>query len=271
MTEWSKSLVEWTENGKAYLSVVFTWDLPRAFQRAVWLREQGYDVIAGGPAVKLVPDYLADVAEIGGDMDGVLTRHNPDATFTSRGCIRKCAFCAVPKIEGDLVELDDWEPKRIVCDNNLLACSWSHFVGVIDALKPLRGIDFQGIDARLITISHAYALSGLDLSVIRVAWDHIDAEPWQGIECLIREGIPKRKIRIYVLMGFNDSPEDAEQRLRTVRDRGFLPCPQRYNPLDALARDTYVGPNWTDSELTRFMRYWYTPQVWSVPFEEWRS
>ena len=41
---WAKSLVEWTEDDTAYLSVVFTWDLPKAHMRAVWLREQGYEV-----------------------------------------------------------------------------------------------------------------------------------------------------------------------------------------------------------------------------------
>lgn len=266
---WSKQLVEWTEDDTAFLSVVFTWDLPNAYMRAVWLREQGYKVRAGGPACLLMPDYLAEVAEVNGAGVDALWRHNTDGTFTSRGCIRKCAFCAVPKIEGPLVELDEWEPKPIVCDNNLLACSWPHFCDVIDRLGGVKGIDFQGIDARLITLSHALLLSRLDISVLRVAWDQTGSDPWQGVGYLLREGIPKHKIRVYVLIGFNDSPEDAEHRLRTVRERGLLPCPQRYNPLDAMDRDAYVSEGWTDSELRRFMRYWYNPQVWGVPFEEW--
>ena len=271
MTEWAKHLVEWTENGTAYLSVVFTWDLPRAHMRAVWLRQQGYEVKAGGPACLLMPDYLAEVADVNGCAADALWRHNPEATFTSRGCIRRCAFCAVPKIEGDLVELNEWEPKPIVCDNNLLACSWPHFVSVADRLSGMQNVDLQGVDARLVTPSHALLLSRLDLSVLRVAWDHVNSEPWAGIEHLLRAGIPKSKIRVYVLLGFNDTPDDAEHRLRMIRERGFLPCPQRYNPLDAMERDAYVGEGWTDSELRRFMRYWYNPQVWGVPFEEWRG
>ena len=84
----------------------------------------------------------------------------------------------------------------------------------------------------------------------------------------MREGIPKRRIRVYVLIGFGDSPEDAEYRLRTIRQKGFLPCPQRYNPLGAMRRDAYVHKGWTDAELKRFMTYWYNPRLWSVPFEE---
>jgi len=266
---WRKSLVEWTEDKTAFLSVVFTWDLPEAYQRAVWLSAEGYHVKAGGPAVLLMPDYLTDVADTNSDNVDVLWRHNPDATFTSRGCIRKCRFCAVPQIEGDLVELSNWEVKPVICDNNLTACSWRHFSGVVDKLKNLPAIDFQGVDARLVTQRHASKLAELNLSVIRVAWDHINSEPWAGIQYILNAGIPKQKIRIYTLIGFDDSPVDAEHRLRTIRKKGFLPIPQRYNPLDSLARDSYVAPGWTDSELTRFMRYWYSPRVWAVPFEEW--
>lgn len=267
---WSKGIVEWTEGDTAFLSVVFTWHLPKAYMRAVWLREQGYEVKAGGPACLLMPDYLADVAEVNGCSVDALWRHNPEATFTSRGCIRKCPFCAVPIIEGDLVELDEWEPKRVVCDNNLLACSWRHFESAVERLSHIPDLDMQGIDARLVTKRHAELLADLDLSVLRVAWDHINSPPWKGVDYLRQAGLPKDRIRVYVLIGFNDTPEDATYRLTETRARGYLPCPQRYNPLDALERDSYVGPDWTDGELTRFMRYWYTPRVWGVPFEEWR-
>lgn len=267
-SQWPRSLVEWTTGRTAYLSVVFTWDLPKAHMLSVWYRQQGYEVKAGGPACLLMPDYLAEVAKVNSEVVNCLWKHNPYATYTSRGCIRKCSFCAVPKTEGDLVELDYWDSKPVVCDNNLLACSKKHFDEVIDSLRGVEGIDFQGIDARVLTKEHADRLAELDLSVIRVAWDHINSEPWGGIELLRQTGISKDKIRIYVLMGFKDTPEDALYRLETIRERGYLPLPQRYNPLDALTRDSYVGPNWTDKQLTRYMRYWYQPRVWSVPFEE---
>lgn len=267
--EWPKNIVEWTKGDTAYLSVVFTWDLPKAHMRAVWYREQGYNVRAGGPACLLMPDYLAEIADVNGPGVAALERHNPNATYTSRGCVRKCKFCSVPKIEGSLVELDDWEIKPIVCDNNLTGCSWRHFSDVIDKLKALHSIDFQGLDARLLTKRHAERLAELNLSVIRMAWDNLKSGPWIGVEHLLAVGIPKSKIRIYVLIGFDDTPEDALYRLETIRDRGFLPIPQRYNPLDALSRDVYVSPNWNDSEIIRYMRYWYNPHVWKVPFEEW--
>ncbi len=271
MTSWSGGLVEWTDGDIAYLSVVFSWQLQRAYSRAVWLRQQGYHVRAGGPAVAINPTFLSSVAEIGGGVDA-LAHHNPDATFTSRGCIRHCPFCAVPKIEGDLVELSDWEPHPIVCDNNLLACSRAHFDRVIDRLKPIPGVDFnQGLDARLLTSYHAGRLAELDLHCVRLAWDDTGMERQflAAYQILRDAGIPARKIHVYVLIGYKDTPADALYRLTTVWSHGSFPNPMRYQPLDASRRNEYVAPAWTSRELKRFSKYW--SRLWwykHIPFDE---
>jgi len=271
---WSKRFLEWTSGDMAFLSVVFTWDLPLAFQRAVWLQMTGHEVFAGGPAVALMPGYLADVAECKNrEVPEMLQRHNPLATRTSLGCIRHCSFCAVWRTEGDLKELDDWPINPIVCDNNLLACSKRHFDRVIDRLKPLRGIDFnQGLDARLLTGYHANRLAELDC-MARLAFDHVDYESsfMAAFEKLRRAKIPKSRIRVYVLIGYKDTPEDALYRLRAVARLGIDPNPMRYNPLNTLQRDSYVAPGWTDRELTRFVRYWANLRYFrAVPFEDFR-
>lgn len=264
--------VEWIEGRTIYLSVVFSWHLQRAYQRAVWYRSQGYYVRAGGPAVDLHPDVLAGIA-ITSLPVSALSRHNPRATFTTRGCIRKCPFCAVPIIEGDLVELADWEPKPIVCDNNLLAASRAHFNRVIDRLKGIKRVDFnQGLDARLLTQHHAERLAELDLFAVRLAWDdtRLESRFMRAFETLRAVGIPKRGIRVYILIGFNDNPQDALYRLETVRGLGATPYPMRYQPLDAQRRNEYVAPNWTHRELTRFVRYWSNLRyTGGIPFAEW--
>lgn len=269
---WHNGLVEWIEDDTAYLSVVFSWHLQEAYQRAAWHRAFGRVVVAGGPAVNHQPNYLSDVATIGTSYTDAIQWHNPFATFTSRGCVRNCKFCLVPKIEGPLVELDDWPIRPIICDNNLLACSQRHFDDVIDKLKPLSGIDFnQGLDARLLTKHHAERIAELDLKMVRLAWDHIGlerqfAQTWQ----ILRDvGIPKRKIGVYVLIGYRDTPEDALYRLRSIWERGSWPYPMRYQPLDAIKRNQYVGEHWTDAELKRYMRYWTNVFYLSgIPFEE---
>lgn len=268
---WKDGFIDWEEGDKAYLSVVFSWQLPQAYQRAVWYKSLGYRVKAGGPAVAFNPDYLVDVAEIGGDYADAVAKHNPNATFTQRGCVRNCSFCIVPKIE-TMGELDDWPVRPIVCDNNFLACSDAHFNRVIDRLKPLKQVDFnQGLDARLLTKERAERLAELDMKVVRLAWDNSGMEKayLQAVQLLTDAGFPKNLLRTYVLIGFTDTPEDALYRLETIRDLGIWPNPMRYQPLDSLTKNNYVGLHWTDSELKRFMRYWanlrYTR---AIPFSE---
>lgn len=271
---WSKKPIEWIDNGTAFISVPFTWNLPEVYSRCVWLGREGYKVNVGGPAVGLMWPYLSDVAIIGGGINA-LWRHNPDATFTSRGCIRKCPFCAVPRLEPQFVELSHWEPRPIICDNNLLACSKKHFDKVVDSLKPFTAVDFnQGLDARLLNSHHIQRLTELDLKVIRLAWDHIKEERVvrDAIMALTAAGIPKHKIHVYVLIGYDDNPDDALYRLQTLKSIGVWPNPQRYNPLDTLVRDSYVAANWTDRQLKRYMRYWARQAYLEhIPFEDYKG
>lgn len=279
LSKWSGGYVEWFEGRTALLSVVFSWQLPEALQRAAWLRASGYHVRAGGPAVSINPVYLSNVAEIGGEVKA-LQYHNPNATFTTRGCIRNCKFCAVPRIEGKLRELPDneWEPKPIICDNNLLAANMKHFNHVIDRLRKskITGIDFnQGLDARLLTQDHVRRLSELhkakQLKMVRLAWDHIKTEKSfrKAFDLLRNSGIPANKISVYVLIGYDDTPKDALCRLSEIWKLKAWPNPMRYQPLNALFRNEYVGEAWSHYELQRYVRYWSNLRhLSSVPFEE---
>jgi len=178
----------------------------------------------------------------------------------------------VPKIEGGLVEFEDWEPKPVICDNNLLACSVKHFDSVIDKLKGIKHVDFnQGLDARLLTDHHIERLKELDTPQIRFSWDYINEEPRvvSAIERIKNAGFPNGRIHVYVLFGFKDTPEDTLYRFETLRNMGIKPNPMRYQPLDAIKRNTYVGGNWTESELKRMMRYWARQNWFSkIPYSE---
>ena len=272
MTEWPKKPVEWTKGNRAYVSVVFTWHLPEAYQRCAWYSVQGYSVQAGGPAVMLMPDYLASVATCNSGSLNALARHNPDATFTSRGCVRTCPFCAVPRIEGKLIELEDWEPRPIICDNNLLACSRKHFDTVIDRLKPLKQIDFnQGLDARLLTQYQANRMSELNMACLRLAWDNVASENrvFEAINILAKAGFRKELIRFYVLIGFQDTPEDALYRFEKLKEAQIWSYPMRFNPLDTLVKNSYIGKHWTHKELRRFCEYWSNSAYYEhIPFRE---
>ena len=96
--------MEWTEGTTAYISVIFSWQMNDAFQRAVWHRSMGHSVCVGGPAAQMNPSFCAGVVDsTNDDYPDAIAHHNPNATFTSRGCVRQCKFCAVPKTEGRLI------------------------------------------------------------------------------------------------------------------------------------------------------------------------
>lgn len=272
---WTGGIAEWQEKDVAFVSAVFSWNAQKAYMRCVYWREMGYRVRCGGQAVYQNPEMFSEF-DTSGHIDA-LTHHNPDATFTSRGCIRNCSFCLVPKIEGALVELVSWPVRPIICDNNLLATGEGHFNKVIDLLldSSLRGIDFnQGLDARILTDHHASRFAELPKdTLIRLAWDNIATEKLyrSAFQRLIDAGIKPQQIRTYVLIGYKDTPEDARYRLETVRALGALPNPMRYQPLDALKRNSYVGKGWTNDLLTRYMRYWSNLKITGAfTFDEYR-
>jgi len=272
LSGWSGGYVEWVERGTAHLSVVFSWQLDQAYQRAIWHRAMGREVRAGGPAVDLQPDYLSDVADCRGSTMAI-RRHNPRACFTTRGCIRKCAFCAVPKIEGEFRELNNIQLRPIVCDNNFLASSRRHFDFVVDGLKVFDEVDFnQGLDARLLTKHHVDRLAELDFKWLRLAWDNIGTERqfMRAWETLRDVGIPAGRIAVYVLIGFHDTPEDALYRLDTIWNKlKSWPFPMRYQPLDSKRRNEYVGEHWTNQQLKQYVRYWSNLRHLSgIPFGE---
>lgn len=266
--KWNKSIAQWEIGDTLYLSVPFTWLLPRAKHEAQWFEGP---VMAGGPAVDLMPDMISDVAKVGEPCPvDPLPFHNPLATFTTRGCPNSCRFCAVPKIEGDFREIEDFKPAPIVCDNNFLASSRAHFDHVIDRLKPLPYVDFnQGLEADLLTPYNARRLAELQHVKIRFAFDHINDESSVVDAIHLAEKHGLTDIGCYVLIGFRDTPADARYRLDKIRELGYRPTPMRYQPLDAIEKDSYVSPSWTECELKRMRRY-YSKLRWfeHIPYED---
>ena len=250
--------MEWVEGNTAFLSVVFTWQLPQAYSRCVWHAQQGYRVKAGGTAVSLLPDYLKGVAEVGDSLT-CLQRHNPDATRTSLGCPNKCQFCGVQYIEPEFKELPSWFIAPIICDNNLTACSRVHFGKVVDSVKPLKNIDInQGLDARLFRKWHLDRLRELSLYKLRFSWDYMSEEKqvMDTLNMVINSGFPKSKLHVYVLFNHKDSPQEALYKCETLWNMGIIPNIQRFQPLDCLVKNKYIDKAWNRQFLSDFTLYW---------------
>ena len=270
MYSWRKNIVHWKINLTHYFSIPFTWLVPKALEETRALN--GKKVIVGGPGAVLMRDMFKNLASVENSIDicEPLLFHNPLATFTTRGCPRRCSFCAVPRLEGNLVELENWVPRPMVCDNNLLAASRRHFDRVIDRLKILPFVDFnQGLDARLFNAHHASRLAEIKTTKLRFAFDHISVESAVADAIALARKHGHKKFGIYVLIGYKDTPDDARYRLEKVREWGIRPNPMRYQPLDALEKNKYIPEGWTRKKLSRMTRYyWNLRRVEHIPFED---
>lgn len=191
--------------------------------------------------------------------------------FASRGCIRRCGFCSVPKLEGRPSSFkysirhliypghpkspkccNDHHHNRVVLwDNNILGNpNWR---SLFDELAELGlTVDFnQGLDGRLVTREVAEKVAKLKMEVVRIAYDYHGIGPYikRSIECLKDAGINPRKIVSYTLFNYTDDPQDFFERVRDLLDWGAVCYPMRFEPLTTLEKNRFVSPKWTREEL----------------------
>ena len=220
----------------------------------------------------LMPDYDLGDCRVGREMPGVLQRVNPNATRTTVGCTRKCAFCGVRRIEGDTFsELLGWPDKPILCDNNLLASSPGHFGAVVNQLVEHGWCDFnQGLDARLLTDYHAEQIARIRKPIVRLALDHDrDRDTWAAAVQTLRDaGIAKSKIRSYVLCGFDGTPEEDRDRCEFVDSAGVMVLPMWYHRLNCMVAnevtDQQYALGWTNRKRRELMCWYYQHRTLEV-------
>lgn len=155
--------------------------------------------------------------------------------FLTRGCIRRCPWCIVPKKEGLIRPYRTWrEVKRpdsrdiVFMDNNVLACEWGR-----EQIKDMGGqdvrVDFnQGLDARLIDDEVAGLLARLKwIRFIRMSADTdsmLDVV-LTAIDRLQAYGVKPYRVFVYVLV---QDIESAERRVIRLREIGANPFAQPY-------------------------------------------
>lgn len=269
---WIGGLAEWTEGGTAYLSIAFTWRLNDAYQRACWHRAQGYRVRAGGPGVFTRKHFLADVAEIGGDIPDAVQRHNPMATIASRGCPVGCWFCIVPKMEGKAFTLlPDFPVRPVLCDNNLSALPadyQDHVVGrYIAAGVPLLDAN-SGFEPRTFDDEVFARWRGINRGPWRFAYDdQAEREFVKRVMEMLRDVSPRRK-RVYVLIG-NEPFAACMERIREVISWGGEPHVQPFMKLNALERKPHPRFDWNEQLLRDVARWANSPMIWrKTPFAD---
>ena len=221
-----------------------------------------------------IPDY-----SILPQVDYKYPVHDAYFAYASRGCVRKCSFCGVPKLEGDLYETPSltfvvkgierlYGPKKdlILMDNNIVASA--KFKEIIAEIRDLgflpgaklkrgripiqRRVDFnQGVDARILCKTPMFLreLATICTDPLRIAFDHLGfrAQYEQSVRYAHEVGLTS--LSNYMLYNFNDTPEDLHQRMwlniqlnEELKIRIFS-FPMRYQPTDMKDR-SHVGKNW---------------------------
>ncbi|TCP72973.1 radical SAM protein [Sphingomonas sp. PP-CE-1G-424] len=229
----------------------------------------------------LVPDY-----SILSQIDYEYPVRDAYFAYTSRGCIRKCHFCGVPKLEGMQRDVESltaivrsidemYGPKKdlILMDNNVVASP--RFKDIIAEIRDLgftpgakltrpgsrvavqRRVDFnQGVDARILCKDPMYLreLATICLKPLRIAFDHLGVrKPYeQAVRYAHEHGLTE--LSNYMLYNFHDDPADLFERMRlnvTLNEELNIRVwsfPMRYQPTNRPDRG-HIGDKWSRFEL----------------------
>jgi len=242
--------------------------------------EELYSDDDDGPAIEdLVPDY-----RILEQIEYKYPVRDAYFAYASRGCIRKCSFCGVPKLEGDQRDStsitsvvrnieERYGPKKdlILMDNNVVASPRFHEIiaeirdlGFVPSAKlsigrvPVqRRVDFnQGVDARILCKDRGYLrdLASICLKPLRIAFDHLGLKGPYETAVRYAHDCGLFSMSNYMLYNFHDDPADLFERMRlnvTLNEELGLRIwsfPMRYQPT-WLPDRSHVGEKWTRYQL----------------------
>ena len=194
----------------------------------------------------ILPDYSLVDQKINQYLDYSYPTNDSYIVYSTRGCIRKCRFCAVPIIEPNFTNSksinkqvkaikNNFGEKRnlLLLDNNILASK--EFPRIIEEIKSVgfnkgcklirktghkkqvleRHVDFnQGLDARLITEEKMSLLSEISIEPMRIAFDDIKYKNLYIEKLRLAAEYGIKTLSNYILYNFEDTPEDFYERLK---------------------------------------------------------
>lgn len=221
---------------RVFVSVIFTKNAWKATAQYQMFPNAEVDI--GGTGVNLAQRLPDEIEFCKPDYD--LYPSTYSLGFTTRGCIRHCPFCVVPEKEGKIQRwqhIREWHNERfdtVVClDNNVYADKAWFFENTDYILEQgLRFNAVQGMDIRILDEEIAGRLADLKWSgQLHFAFDRIQDEAAirRGIQLLQDAGIRTRhEVSVYVLVGFDTTPEEDKRRCRLLKELGATPFVMQY-------------------------------------------
>jgi hypothetical protein len=235
------------ENDRIYLveiSCIFTWDKDRCEELKYRWQPYAKRVAIGGPAYD----------DPGGEFEpGRYVKKG--IVHTSRGCPRRCPWCYVWRREGGIRELKIKEG-HIVEDSNILACSRKHIEAVAEMLRGQHRIEFKGgLDARLLKSWHVDMFRGLRIKELWFAYDQKahGAASLAAIRRCRKAGFGLDHIHCFVMIGKDETQEEAVDRLERVYEAGGLPFAMLYDKVADRAAWKDVVRTWSRPALYKRM------------------
>lgn len=230
------------------------------------LEKTGCNVFAGisDELDKCLPDYSLDY-QVKGYFNDVLT------LFTTRGCINKCAYCMVWRMEKKYKVCPNWKKSietidRKICmvsDNSFLSSHPDHVESVINCLNEnnKKVIFNNGMNCREINDKNAKQLSSLSYTRngFRIGFDRENDDGYYQ-EAMTRMQEAGLKIQgnsyTYVLYNFDDKPQNAYYRCQEAWKFKSNPYLMRYRPLNQVTKKLdYIGKYWTKNLIRAFSYY----------------
>lgn len=217
---------------RVYMSKVFT------FSNDIDTVIDADEIIQGGTGYKNYGSLPPEIEAMQPDYS-IYPHFKQAIGFLTRGCIRNCPWCIVPRKEGHIRPAATWqEIKRpdsreiIFLDNNVLACDYG-----LQQIEEMGGqpvwVDFnQGLDARLITPEVAQLLSRLHwIRFVRLSCDTAAMLPVieQATAYMTEAGIAPSRFWAYMLV---QDVEEAEKRALALSKMGVTPFAQPYRDYD---------------------------------------
>jgi hypothetical protein len=199
---------------------------------------------------------------------------------TSRGCLRKCPFCGVWKIEPEItfkksIKKEISSNRLIFFDNNLLANPF-----IKDILKEIANTKWNGRAVKceaVCGIDYRYLLGDPELASllkkarfenIRIAWDwHYSQwkEIKKAIELLQSVGYRNRDMYVFMIYNWEIPFKEMEKKRIKCWEWKVQIADCRYRPLNLVydnynpnksqtGMDYYIHPKWTDQEVKQFRK-----------------